>query len=52
MVSKLFLTPLVLPFFFPCIQMLEVIRLEGHSLGQEDGFMSRDIHLLQVHCFS
>ncbi|CAK9165184.1 unnamed protein product [Ilex paraguariensis] len=29
-------------------EMLEVIRLEGHSLGQEDGFMSRDIHLLQM----
>lgn len=29
-------------------QMLEVIRLEGHSLAQEDAFVSRDIHLLQV----
>ncbi|KAL7173667.1 hypothetical protein ACSBR2_033011 [Camellia fascicularis] len=29
-------------------QMLEVIRLEGHSLAQEDAFMSRDIHLLQI----
>lgn len=29
--------------------MLEVVRLEGHSLAQEDGFMSRDVHLLQVH---
>ncbi|XP_027086123.1 homeobox-leucine zipper protein REVOLUTA [Coffea eugenioides] len=29
-------------------EMLEVIRLEGHSLGQEDAFMSRDIHLLQM----
>ncbi|KAI7984650.1 Homeobox-leucine zipper protein REVOLUTA [Camellia lanceoleosa] len=28
-------------------QTLEVIRLEGHSLAQEDAFMSRDIHLLQ-----
>lgn len=28
--------------------MLEVVRLEGHSFGQEDAFMSRDIHLLQV----
>jgi hypothetical protein len=28
--------------------MLEVIRLEGHSLAQEDAFVSRDIHLLQV----
>ncbi|KAF5751547.1 Homeobox-leucine zipper REVOLUTA -like protein [Tripterygium wilfordii] len=27
--------------------MLEVIRLEGHSLAQEDAFVSRDIHLLQ-----
>lgn len=30
------------------MQMLEVIRLEGHSIGQEDAFMPRDIHLLQV----
>ncbi|KAL3518386.1 hypothetical protein ACH5RR_020975 [Cinchona calisaya] len=29
-------------------EMLEVIRLEGHSFGQEDAFMSRDIHLLQM----
>lgn len=29
-------------------QMLEVIRLEGHFLPQEDAFISRDIHLLQV----
>ncbi|XP_052186933.1 homeobox-leucine zipper protein REVOLUTA-like [Diospyros lotus] len=29
-------------------EMLEVIRLEGHSLAQEDAFMSRDIHLLQI----
>ncbi|GAU12935.1 hypothetical protein TSUD_97460 [Trifolium subterraneum] len=29
-------------------EMLEVIRLEGHSLAQEDAFVSRDIHLLQV----
>ncbi|KVI09334.1 Homeodomain-containing protein [Cynara cardunculus var. scolymus] len=28
-------------------EMLEVIRLEGHALGQEDPFVSRDIHLLQ-----
>ncbi|PHU06942.1 hypothetical protein BC332_23431 [Capsicum chinense] len=28
-------------------EMLEVIRLEGHSIGQEDAFMPRDIHLLQ-----
>lgn len=30
------------------LQMLEVIRLEGHSLAQDDAFVSRDIHLLQV----
>ncbi|KAL6510918.1 hypothetical protein OROGR_022042 [Orobanche gracilis] len=29
-------------------EMLEVIRLEGHSLSQEDAYMSRDIHLLQL----
>ncbi|KAK8598382.1 hypothetical protein V6N13_094353 [Hibiscus sabdariffa] len=29
-------------------EVLEVIRLEGHSLVQEDAFVSRDIHLLQV----
>ncbi|CAL0321937.1 unnamed protein product [Lupinus luteus] len=29
-------------------EMLEVIRLEGHSLAQEDAFASRDIHLLQI----
>ncbi|XP_061376708.1 homeobox-leucine zipper protein REVOLUTA-like isoform X3 [Gastrolobium bilobum] len=29
-------------------EMLEVIRLEGHSLAQEDAFVSRDIHLLQL----
>ncbi|KAI3706404.1 hypothetical protein L6452_24124 [Arctium lappa] len=29
-------------------EMLEVVRLEGHALGQEDPFMSRDIHLLQL----
>ena len=34
-------------FYFMC-QLLEVIRLEGHSLAHEDAFMSRDIHLLQV----
>lgn len=28
--------------------MLEIIRLEGHALGQEDSFVSRDVHLLQV----
>lgn len=28
--------------------MLEVIRLEGHSLGHENAFISGDIHLLQV----
>ncbi|GER33092.1 homeobox leucine-zipper protein [Striga asiatica] len=30
------------------LQMLEVIRLEGHSVSHEDAFMSRDIHLLQM----
>ncbi|OMO91491.1 hypothetical protein COLO4_18326 [Corchorus olitorius] len=29
-------------------ELLEVIRLEGHSLVQEDAFLSRDIHLLQI----
>ncbi|KAM7522349.1 hypothetical protein LguiA_012251 [Lonicera macranthoides] len=29
-------------------EMLEVIRLEGHSLAQEDAFISRDVHLLQL----
>ncbi|KAI4334394.1 hypothetical protein L6164_019092 [Bauhinia variegata] len=29
-------------------EMIEVIRLEGHSIAQEDAFVSRDIHLLQV----
>ncbi|PIN15052.1 hypothetical protein CDL12_12315 [Handroanthus impetiginosus] len=29
-------------------EMLEIIRLEGHSLSHEDAFMSRDIHLLQM----
>ncbi|KAE8038839.1 hypothetical protein FH972_011311 [Carpinus fangiana] len=29
-------------------EVLEVIRLEGHSLPQEDAFASRDIHLLQI----
>ncbi|CAK9143247.1 unnamed protein product [Ilex paraguariensis] len=29
-------------------EMLEVIRLEGHSFVQEDSFIPRDIHLLQV----
>ncbi|KAL4591528.1 hypothetical protein LXL04_004496 [Taraxacum kok-saghyz] len=29
-------------------EMLEVVRLEGHALGQEDPYMSRDIHLLQL----
>ncbi|KAJ6344974.1 hypothetical protein OIU78_007787 [Salix suchowensis] len=31
-----------------CAQLLEVIRLEGHSFAQEDAFVSRDIHLLQI----
>ncbi|XP_047321483.1 homeobox-leucine zipper protein REVOLUTA-like [Impatiens glandulifera] len=29
-------------------EMLEVVRLEGHPLSQEDPFTSRDIHLLQI----
>ncbi|KAF8069798.1 hypothetical protein N665_1134s0008 [Sinapis alba] len=29
-------------------EMLEVVRLEGHSLVQEDTFLSRDVHLLQI----
>ncbi|KAL1197292.1 Homeobox-leucine zipper protein REVOLUTA [Cardamine amara subsp. amara] len=29
-------------------EMLEVVRLEGHSLVQEDAFVSRDVHLLQI----
>ncbi|KAK6926791.1 START domain [Dillenia turbinata] len=29
-------------------ELLEVIRLEGHSLAQEDAFISRDAHLLQI----
>ncbi|KAL5764059.1 hypothetical protein ACOSP7_016404 [Xanthoceras sorbifolium] len=29
-------------------ELLEVIRLEGHPLAQEDAFVSRDIHLLQI----
>ncbi|KAM7279459.1 hypothetical protein ACFE04_006593 [Oxalis oulophora] len=29
-------------------ELLEVIRLEGHCLAQEDAFMSRDIQLLQI----
>ncbi|KAH8499381.1 hypothetical protein Peur_074479 [Populus x canadensis] len=29
-------------------ELLEVIRLEGHSFAQEDAFVSRDIHLLQI----
>nr|AAX19051.1 class III HD-Zip protein 2 [Populus trichocarpa] len=28
--------------------LLEVIRLEGHSFAQEDAFVSQDIHLLQI----
>lgn len=35
-------------FYFWCFQLLEVIRLEGHSLEQEDAFEPRDVHLLQV----
>ncbi|MBA0565122.1 hypothetical protein Golob_010014 [Gossypium lobatum] len=33
---------------FIVYQLLEVIRLEGHSFVQEDAFVSRDIHLLQI----
>ncbi|GAB2233690.1 hypothetical protein Drorol1_Dr00002919 [Drosera rotundifolia] len=29
-------------------ELLEVVRLEGHSLTPEDAFISRDIHLLQI----
>ncbi|KAA0035345.1 homeobox-leucine zipper protein REVOLUTA isoform X2 [Cucumis melo var. makuwa] len=29
-------------------ELLEVIRLEGHPMVQEDAFVSRDIHLLQI----
>ncbi|KAF7823398.1 Homeobox-leucine zipper protein REVOLUTA [Senna tora] len=29
-------------------EMIEIIRLEGHSVSQEDAFVSRDIHLLQI----
>ncbi|GAB2251118.1 hypothetical protein Droror1_Dr00017368 [Drosera rotundifolia] len=29
-------------------ELLEVVRLEGHSLTPEDTFISRDIHLLQI----
>ncbi|KAD5508698.1 hypothetical protein E3N88_16401 [Mikania micrantha] len=29
-------------------EMLEVVRLEGHAIGQDDPYMSRDIHLLQL----
>ncbi|XP_073287791.1 homeobox-leucine zipper protein REVOLUTA-like isoform X2 [Primulina huaijiensis] len=29
-------------------EMLEVVRLEGHTFTHEDAFLSRDIHLLQV----
>ncbi|KAK9940123.1 hypothetical protein M0R45_016797 [Rubus argutus] len=29
-------------------ELLEVVRLEGHSLSQEEAFASRDIHLLQI----
>lgn len=33
---------------YAVFQLLEVIRLEGHPMVQEDAFVSRDIHLLQV----
>ncbi|GFY92490.1 homeobox-leucine zipper family protein [Actinidia rufa] len=41
--------PIIMPLSYTIEleEMLEVIRLEGHSLAQEDAFMSRDIHLLQ-----
>ncbi|KAH6814640.1 Homeobox-leucine zipper family protein / lipid-binding START domain-containing protein [Perilla frutescens var. frutescens] len=29
-------------------EMLEVVRLEGHSLTHDDAFASRDVHLLQM----
>ncbi|KAI3849733.1 hypothetical protein MKW98_026647 [Papaver atlanticum] len=29
-------------------ELLEIIRLEGHALTQEEAMMSRDIHLLQI----
>ncbi|KAF5470700.1 hypothetical protein F2P56_011197 [Juglans regia] len=29
-------------------EVLEIIRLESHCLSQEDAFVSRDIHLLQI----
>ncbi|OVA18075.1 Homeobox domain [Macleaya cordata] len=29
-------------------ELLEVIRLEGHALTQEEAILSRDIHLLQI----
>ncbi|XP_050371712.1 homeobox-leucine zipper protein REVOLUTA [Argentina anserina] len=29
-------------------ELLEVVRLEGHSFSQEEEFVSRDIHLLQI----
>uniref|UniRef100_A0A7N0ZVN7 Uncharacterized protein n=1 Tax=Kalanchoe fedtschenkoi TaxID=63787 RepID=A0A7N0ZVN7_KALFE len=29
-------------------EMLEVVRIEGQSLSPEDGYLSRDIHLLQI----
>lgn len=35
-------------FYSFALQMLEVVRLEGHSLIHEDAFSSRDVHLLQV----
>ncbi|XP_010253680.1 PREDICTED: homeobox-leucine zipper protein REVOLUTA-like [Nelumbo nucifera] len=31
-------------------ELLEVIRLEGHALTQEEAIFSRDIHLLQICC--
>ncbi|PSR86593.1 Homeobox-leucine zipper protein like [Actinidia chinensis var. chinensis] len=42
--------PIIMPLGYTIEheEMLEVIRLEGHSLAQEDAFVSRDIHLLQI----
>lgn len=31
-------------------ELLEIVRLEGHALTQEDSILSRDIHLLQTCC--
>ena len=48
-VASLFICPVnFADSVFIIYQLLEVVRLEGHSLAQEDTFLSRDIHLLQV----